>query len=147
MRNRLSALSLVIHRLIPARAIGRKSCDRMETALTSTHPAGRPGITAHEKISNRAFDPQDVLPRLPLPTLEETGRRFIEWCAPLLDGSELAATETALSSFIRDGGPGQRLQNALVEYDQRGDVNSWLDLFWQTRYLGRRDRIALNANV
>jgi carnitine O-acetyltransferase len=119
----------------------------METALTTTHPAGQPEITAHEKISNRTFDPQDILPRLPLPTLEETGARFVEWCEPLLDASELASTKAALASFMREGGPGQRLQNALVQYNQRGDVNSWLDLFWQTRYLGRRDRIALNANV
>jgi carnitine O-acetyltransferase len=117
----------------------------METALTSADSARNLEITGNEK--SRTFDPQDVLPRLPLPSLEETGRRFIEWCGPLLDAGELAATEAALASFMHSGGPGERLQNALVEYNQRSDVNSWLDLFWQTRYLGRRDGIALNANV
>jgi carnitine O-acetyltransferase len=34
----------------------------------------------------------------------------------------------------------------LEEYDARPDVDSWLDDFWRQRYLGRRDRIALNAN-
>src|SRR5690606_31234325 len=31
-------------------------------------------------------------------------------------------------------------------YDATPGVASWLDRFWETRYLGRRDRIALNAN-
>jgi carnitine O-acetyltransferase len=94
-----------------------------------------------------SFDDQDALPRLPLPTLEDTSRRFIEWCAPLLAAGELADTEAALERFVRTGGPGERLHEALVAYDRQPGVSSWLDLFWQTRYLGRRDRIALNANV
>jgi len=147
MRIRLRTLSSIIQQLIPARTVAGKSCDSMETTVTSTHRATQAEIAENEKSPSRTFDPQDVLPRLPLPTLEETGRRFIEWCEPLLDAGELAATEAALASFMREGGPGERLQNALLEYNQRGDVNSWLDLFWQTRYLGRRDRLALNANV
>ena len=55
-------------------------------------------------------------------------------------------TKAALAAFTRKGGPAERLHAALVEYDQRPGVHSWLDLFWATRYLGRRDRIALNAN-
>src|SRR5262249_29588287 len=31
-------------------------------------------------------------------------------------------------------------------YDRTAGVRSWLDTFWPYRYLGRRDRIALNAN-
>jgi carnitine O-acetyltransferase len=34
----------------------------------------------------------------------------------------------------------------LEKYNAREDVHSWLDAFWPYRYLGRRDRIALNAN-
>jgi carnitine O-acetyltransferase len=89
---------------------------------------------------------QDTLPRVPLPSLEDTSRRFLEWCAPILVADELEATKVALAAFTRKGGPAERLQAALVEYDRRPDVHSWLDLFWTTRYLGRRDRIALNAN-
>jgi carnitine O-acetyltransferase len=89
---------------------------------------------------------QDTLPRVPLPSLEDTSRRFLEWCAPILFADELQATKGALAAFTRKGGPAERLHAALVEYDQRPDVHSWLDLFWTTRYLGRRDRIALNAN-
>jgi carnitine O-acetyltransferase len=99
------------------------------------------------EIRVEAFDDQSPLPRVPLPTLKETSRRFIEWCEPLLDASELDDTKAALERFVRKGGPGELLQDALVTYNREPGVRSWLDLFWQTRYLGRRDRIALNANV
>jgi carnitine O-acetyltransferase len=99
------------------------------------------------EIRVEASDDQSSLPRVPLPTLEETSRRFIEWCEPLLNASELDDTKAALARFVRKGGPGELLHDALVTYNQEPGVRSWLDLFWQTRYLGRRDRIALNANV
>ena len=87
-----------------------------------------------------------ALPRLPLPTLEESCERFIEWSAPLLTAAELAATKTAVSSFLESGGPARTLHAALERYNVYGEVPSWLDMFWRDRYLGRRDRIALNAN-
>ncbi|HEU0103908.1 MAG TPA: choline/carnitine O-acyltransferase [Mycobacteriales bacterium] len=86
------------------------------------------------------------LPRVPLPALEDSAARFLEWSAPLLTPEELAVTEAAVQELLAPGGPGRRLQAALEEYDARPDVASWLDDFWRQRYLGRRDRIALNAN-
>ncbi|MGW4528998.1 choline/carnitine O-acyltransferase [Amycolatopsis sp. NPDC004378] len=94
--------------------------------------------------STRTFGNEDRLPRVPVPTLEDSRRRFLEWCAPLLTPDELAETETALAEFV--AGPGPELQAALEEYDRTPGVRSWLDTFWPYRYLGRRDRIALNAN-
>jgi carnitine O-acetyltransferase len=115
--------------------------------MTLTHPARKSDTAKNTEIRVQSFDDQSSLPRLPLPTLEETRRRFIEWCEPLLNATELEDTKAALERFVRKGGPGGLLQDALVAYDQEPGVRSWLDLFWQTRYLGRRDRIALNANV
>ncbi|MEV6646716.1 choline/carnitine O-acyltransferase [Amycolatopsis sp. NPDC051371] len=94
--------------------------------------------------STRTFGNEDRLPRVPVPALEDSGRRFLEWCAPLLTPEELAETEAALAEFL--AGPGPELQAALEEYDRSPGVHSWLDTFWPYRYLGRRDRIALNAN-
>ncbi|MFG2291259.1 choline/carnitine O-acyltransferase [Streptomyces sp. NPDC048595] len=89
---------------------------------------------------------EDSLPRVPLPSLEESCERFLAWCAPLLTADELAATEAEVAAYLRPGGPGRVLQAALEEYDATKGVHSWLDTFWPYRYLGRRDRIALNAN-
>ncbi|MGE3287099.1 MAG: choline/carnitine O-acyltransferase [Pseudonocardia sp.] len=95
-------------------------------------------------ISTRTFGNEDALPRVPLPTLEDSCARFLDWCAPLLTVDELAATGTAVAEFLKPDGPARVLHRALEEYDTT--AHSWLDAFWPYRYLGRRDRIALNAN-
>ena len=92
------------------------------------------------------FAHEPLLPRVPLPALEDSARRFLEWCSPLLTPDELAVTEQAVAAFLAADSPAHALQAALEEYDARPDVDSWLDDFWRQRYLGRRDRIALNAN-
>jgi carnitine O-acetyltransferase len=96
--------------------------------------------------SARTFGNEERLPRVPLPTLEDTCARFLEWCAPLLDAAQLAGTEAAVRDFLAPDGDGRRLHQVLEKYDATEDVHSWLDTFWPYRYLGRRDRIALNAN-
>ncbi|MEV4008246.1 choline/carnitine O-acyltransferase [Actinomadura sp. NPDC049753] len=103
-------------------------------------------MNAGEELSSRTFGNEERLPRVPLPALDATCERFLEWCGPLLTADERARTESALASFARPGGPGRKLHAALERYDASEGVDSWLDTFWPYRYLGRRDRIALNAN-
>ncbi|TJZ55448.1 choline/carnitine O-acyltransferase [Streptomyces piniterrae] len=96
--------------------------------------------------SGPTFSHENTLPRVPLPTLEASCERFLAWCAPLLTADERAATEAEVAAFLRPDGAGRMLQAALEAYDATDGVHSWLDTFWPYRYLGRRDRIALNAN-
>jgi carnitine O-acetyltransferase len=103
-------------------------------------------LTSSHEWSPRTFGNEDRLPRIPLPTLEDSCDRFLAWCAPLLTAEELAATEAAVAGFRRPDGDGPKLHAALQRYDASPGVLSWLDTFWPYRYLGRRDRIALNAN-
>ncbi|HEU5029726.1 MAG TPA: choline/carnitine O-acyltransferase [Spirillospora sp.] len=103
-------------------------------------------MNATPEPSDRTFGNEDALPRVPLPTLDATCDRFLEWCAPLLTEAELAETRAAVEAFARPDGPGRALHAALERYDAEPGVRSWLDTFWPYRYLGRRDRIALNAN-
>ncbi|WP_141577871.1 choline/carnitine O-acyltransferase [Actinomadura sp. WMMA1423] len=103
-------------------------------------------MNAGEELSSRTFGNEERLPRVPLPALDATCERFLEWCAPLLTADELAGTESALASFARPDGPGRALHAELERYEASEGVRSWLDTFWPYRYLGRRDRIALNAN-
>ncbi|WP_434588705.1 choline/carnitine O-acyltransferase [Streptomyces sp. A5-4] len=98
------------------------------------------------EISSGTFSQESGLPRVPLPTLEESCERFLAWSAPLLTSDERAETEAEVAAFLRPEGPGRTLHAALEEYDATPGVHSWLDTFWPYRYLGRRDRIALNAN-
>lgn len=99
-----------------------------------------------EAAAGATFAREGSLPRVPLPTLEASCERFLAWCAPLLTAGELAETEAEVAAFLRPDGPGRTLHAALEEYDATEGVHSWLDTFWPYRYLGRRDRIALNAN-
>ncbi|MEU2681031.1 choline/carnitine O-acyltransferase [Streptomyces sp. NPDC007107] len=101
---------------------------------------------SQEAAAGATFAREGSLPRVPLPTLEASCERFLAWCAPLLTAEERAATEAEVAAFLRPGGPGRTLHAALEEYDAAEGVHSWLDTFWPYRYLGRRDRIALNAN-
>ncbi|MBB1256170.1 choline/carnitine O-acyltransferase [Streptomyces alkaliterrae] len=100
----------------------------------------------HQAEHTSTFAHEDDLPRVPLPALADSCARFLQWCAPLLTPEQLAETEAAVADLQRPGGPGERLHAELERFDAHPDTHSWLDTFWPYRYLGRRDRIALNAN-
>jgi carnitine O-acetyltransferase len=91
------------------------------------------------------FDSDATLPRVPVPSLSESCTRLVDWCAPLLNEEELERTGEAVAALAADP-VAARLQDTLVAYEASTGVHSWLDEFWRDRYLGRRDRIALNAN-
>ncbi len=97
-------------------------------------------------MNQPTFAAEDTLPRVPLPSLDDSCARFLQWCQPLLGAEDYATTEGAVAELLRPGGAGRALHAALAEYDATPGVGSWLDEFWPSRYLGRRDRIALNAN-
>ncbi|WP_016906863.1 choline/carnitine O-acyltransferase [Streptomyces xiaopingdaonensis] len=116
-----------------------------------TTPENRPTpeedeLNTPQDAQRPTFAHEDRLPRVPLPPLEQSCARFLEWCGPLLTADERAATEAEVAAFLAPGSAGRTLQAALEEYDATPGVHSWLDTFWPYRYLGRRDRIALNAN-
>src|ERR1700752_3001321 len=111
-----------------------------------THGVEMTTDTRDDLPSASTFANEDRLPRVPLPTLEDSCARFLDWCTPLLSADECATTERAVAAFLAPTSPARTLQAALHAFDARPGVRSWLDAFWPYRYLGRRDRIALNAN-
>lgn len=73
--------------------------------LASHKPAPvKPGVT---------FGAQDKLPKLPIPELEDTCRRFLEALEPLQSNREHRDTELAVQEFLREG---QDLQERLKKY-------------------------------
>jgi carnitine O-acetyltransferase len=111
----------------------------MTTTPTAPPPADAPAEPG-------TFDVEETLPRVPLPTLEDSAALFLEWCAPLLTADELAVTEKSVDELLAPDSTARVLHAELERYDASPGVHSWLDDFWDSRYLGRRDRIALNAN-
>ncbi|EZG04736.1 hypothetical protein H106_05619 [Trichophyton rubrum CBS 735.88] len=85
---------------------------------------------------------EDSLPELPVPTLEETGRRYLKSVHPLLSAEEYKKTEKAVSDFIKPGGEGEVLQKRLIARSEDPKTDNWLYEWWnQSAYLAYRDPV------
>ncbi|KAI1207954.1 acyltransferase ChoActase/COT/CPT [Annulohypoxylon truncatum] len=85
---------------------------------------------------------QDSLPRLPVPTLEETTSRYLKSLHPLLSPDELAASKKAVDEFIKPGGIGQKLQEKLIARRERPEIKNWIYEWWNdAAYLSYRDPV------
>lgn len=83
---------------------------------------------------------EDSLPKLPVPSLEETAARYLKSLRPLLSQQELASTTRAVTDFVAPGGVGETLQKRLVA--RRDGTKSWLYDWWtDAAYLSYRDPI------
>lgn len=85
---------------------------------------------------------QESLPRLPVPTLEETAARYIKTLKPLLSQAELAASTKAVEEFIAPNGPGRKLQEKLLARREDPKHKNWLYEWWNdAAYLSYRDPV------
>ncbi|KAK8042559.1 putative carnitine O-acetyltransferase precursor [Apiospora phragmitis] len=85
---------------------------------------------------------QDSLPRLPVPTLEETSARYLKSLNPLLSSDELASSKKAVEEFVKPGGVGRKLQEKLVAKREDPDVRNWIYEWWnEAAYLAYRDPV------
>ncbi|XP_028368982.1 carnitine O-palmitoyltransferase 2, mitochondrial isoform X1 [Phyllostomus discolor] len=87
---------------------------------------------------------QDSLPRLPIPKLEDTIRRYLSAQKPLLDDEQFRKTEELCKSF--ENGIGQELHKQLVAQDKQNKHTSYISGPWFDMYLTARDSIVLNFN-
>eukprot|EP00698_Gefionella_okellyi_P003630 TRINITY_DN13402_c0_g1_i1.p1 TRINITY_DN13402_c0_g1~~TRINITY_DN13402_c0_g1_i1.p1 ORF type:complete len:603 (+),score=134.67 TRINITY_DN13402_c0_g1_i1:88-1809(+) len=85
---------------------------------------------------------QTSLPRLPIPSLDETCARYVQYVAPLLPAEKLERTRKAVEEFRT--GAGIDLQRQLQVYN-RG-VTSYIADFWNDAYLNPRDPVPINVN-
>ncbi|KAG5984025.1 hypothetical protein E4U55_006321 [Claviceps digitariae] len=85
---------------------------------------------------------QDSLPRLPVPTLEETASRYLKSLHPILSATEYATSEAAVREFIRPGGVGSKLQNKLIARREDPQNKNWIYDWWnEAAYLAYRDPV------
>ncbi|KAI0429857.1 acyltransferase ChoActase/COT/CPT [Xylaria sp. FL1042] len=85
---------------------------------------------------------QESLPRLPVPTLEETATRYVKSLHPLLSPVEFAASKKAVDEFIRPGGVGEKLQKKLIAKREDPKTKNWLYEWWNdAAYLSYRDPV------
>ena len=85
---------------------------------------------------------EDSLPRLPVPTVEETSRRYLKSIHPLLTKDEYATTEKAVAAFNKPGSLGEKLQERLVARAGDSKHRNWIIDWWnEAAYLGYRDPV------
>ncbi|KAI8941647.1 hypothetical protein NX059_002860 [Plenodomus lindquistii] len=85
---------------------------------------------------------EESLPKLPVPTLEETAKRYLKSVHPLLSESEYKATTKAVEEFVAPGGPGEKLQKRLVARREDPKVKNWIYEWWnEAAYMAYRDPV------
>ena len=86
---------------------------------------------------------KDKLPRLPVPPLQETAKKYLNYLQPLLTPEELRHTAGLVEEFVQGDGP--NLQEELIRLDKESP-SSWLEGWWDTGYLEFRVPCPINVN-
>jgi carnitine O-acetyltransferase len=98
-----------------------------------TNPDSRPGIT---------FAHQDKLPKLPIPELDASCKKYIAALKPLQSPKEHHDTVLSVEDFLKTDG--QVLQDKLKKY-AAGKAN-YIEQFWYDSYLNFDNPVVLNLN-
>ncbi|TKA74882.1 hypothetical protein B0A55_05033 [Friedmanniomyces simplex] len=109
------------------------SKDKLAPFASHTNPQSKPGVT---------FAAQDKLPKLPIPDLEATCKKYMAALDPLQTAREHADTERAVHEFLRSEGP--ELQEKLKQYAT--GQSSYIEQFWYDSYLNFDNPVVLNLN-
>ena len=88
------------------------------------------------------YGSQSELPRLPIPTLDETLQKFLQCLQALQTADEFQASQAAVQDFYQTDGP--MLQQLLMEYDQSLQSGSYVEEFWNESYLAPDASVVLN---
>ncbi|KAK0932929.1 carnitine O-acetyltransferase yat1, partial [Friedmanniomyces endolithicus] len=109
------------------------SKDKLAPLASHTNPESKTGVT---------FAAQDKLPKLPIPDLDTTCKKYIAALDPLQTAREHADTEQAVHDFMRSEGP--ELQEKLKRYAT--GQSSYIEQFWYDSYLNFDNPVVLNLN-
>lgn len=95
--------------------------------------------------SMSTFQYQSTLPKLPVPSLEETAKRYLRSVQPLQTPAEHSHTTTLVHEFIQPNGLGQVLQKRLEERAQTHP--NWLEEWWfRYAYHSWRNNVLVHSN-
>jgi carnitine O-acetyltransferase len=85
---------------------------------------------------------EDSLPRLPVPTLQETTQRYLKSLHPLLSKAEFDHSQRAVAEFVKPGGQGEELQKRLIARREDPKIRNWIYEWWNnSAYLAYRDPV------
>lgn len=93
---------------------------------------------------SRTLMKQASLPRLPVPQLSDTIKRYLDTVEPLLNETEYETTKKVATEFASSS-LGQKLQKLLV--DKSKTTDNWMHQWWLDKiYLEPRYNLIINAN-
>ncbi|KAJ4369741.1 carnitine O-acetyltransferase yat1 [Neocucurbitaria cava] len=98
-----------------------------------TNPNSKPGIT---------FAHQDKLPKLPIPELDSSCKKYIAALKPLQSPKEHSDTVLSINEFLKSDGP--ILQEKLKKY--ASGKSNYIEQFWYDSYLNFDNPVVLNLN-
>lgn len=85
------------------------------------------------------------MPKLPVPTLEQTAARYLKSLKPLLKPEEWRKSEEAVQSFVKNEGP--ELQKKLLARREEPARKNWLTEWWDyNAYMAYRDPVVFNVS-
>ncbi|KZF21504.1 carnitine acetyl transferase [Xylona heveae TC161] len=114
----------------------------MAPSRARNHTAALPAGYKEDLSKGPMLRFEDSLPRLPVPTLQETAERYVKSVHPLLTPEELNRTKSAVAEFISSGGIGEELQKRLVARREDPNVKNWIYDWWNNAaYLAYRDPV------
>ncbi|XP_019767921.2 choline O-acetyltransferase [Dendroctonus ponderosae] len=88
---------------------------------------------------------ETILPKLPVPPLEDTMRKYLNTLRPLLNEHEHEQVKKIVDTFAGDGGLGRKLQLYLLK--RRENMDNWAYEYWlNDMYLNYREPIVINSN-
>ncbi|KAI1294047.1 Choline/Carnitine o-acyltransferase-domain-containing protein [Xylaria venustula] len=99
-------------------------------------------IPEESKDGGITFAAQDNLPKLPIPDLENSCRKYLAALRPLQGPREHAETRLAVQEFLKSDGPD--LQEKLQKYAL--GKSSFIEQFWYDSYLNYDNPVVLNLN-
>ena len=100
------------------------------------------------KPQSVTFHGQGNLPRLPVPSLQETMTKLTQVLWALQTEAEREHCKEIIEQFMEKDGP--QLQKLLQEYEAEGiekrSIGSYVEEFWNDSYLAPDDSVVLNLN-
>jgi len=90
---------------------------------------------------------QKSLSKLPLPTLDNTCRKLMNWSKIFLSQDEIELTRDAINHFQSADGVGPILQNHLRDLSRNPELCNWLEPFWSESYLSNPSPLPTGSNV
>ncbi|CAG8579603.1 2587_t:CDS:10 [Ambispora leptoticha] len=120
--------------------------ESLRTRITASSLVRTYAFDASILNKSKTFSNQNIIPRLPIPTLQETTTRYRKSLLPILTSEEYDRASDAIDEFIKPAGLGNVLQERLHELDKSEKYN-WLEKIWLNKaYLEWREPSLINVN-